>query len=152
MTAEAPRKVTRYEIDGENLPGGQTLIATHGGDIRFDRSAVAGEELPGPADLLAAALAACILKNVERFSKILRFSYRRATAHVVVEREDPPPRIVRARYTLRVETDEPESRLELLHRNILKLGTITNTLAAATDLHGEIVAVRAPGGPSTEPA
>ena len=91
-------------------------------------------------------------QNVERFSKLLRFSYRRATVHVAVEREDPPPRIVRARYTLRVETDEPESRLGLLHRNILKLGTITNTLAAATDLHGEIVAVRAPGGPSTEPA
>ena len=143
---------TRYEVEGENLPGGHAHITAQGGDIRFDGSVATGEELPGPADLLAAALAACILENVERFAKILRFGYRRATVHVAVEREDPPPRIVRARYTLRVETDEPESRLELLHRNILKLGTITNTLAAATDLHGEIVAVRAPGGPSTEPA
>jgi uncharacterized OsmC-like protein len=143
---------TRYEVEGENFPGGHAHVTAQGGGIRFDGSAATGEELLGPAGLLAAALAACILKNVERFSKILRFGYRRATVHVAVEREDPPPRIVCARYTTRVETDEPEPRLELLHRNIRKFGTITNTLAAATDLHGEIIAVRVPGGPSTEPA
>ena len=152
MTGEAHPGATHYEVDGENLPGGHARVTARSGDIRFNGSAAGGEELPGPADLLAAALAACILENVERFSKILRFGYRRTTVHVAVEREDPPPRIVRARYTLRVETDEPEPRLELLHRNIRKFGTVTNTLAAATDLHGEIIAVRAPDGPSTEPA
>lgn len=152
MASNDSGAATRYEVDGENLLGGHAHITAQGGDIRFDGSAVTRDTLPGPADLLAAALAACILKNVERFSKILRFSYRRATVHVAVEREDPPPRIVHARDTLRVETDEPESRLELLYRNILKFGTTTNTLAAATELHGEIVAVRAPHGPSTERA
>ena len=151
MTGDARGKVTRYEVDGENLPGGRAHIAAQGSTVRFDGGAT-GEVLPGPADLLAAALAACILKNVERFSKTLRFRYQRATVHVAVEREDRPPRIVRARYSLRVETDEPEPRLALLHRNILKFGTITNTLAAAADLHGEIVAVRAPDGPRTERA
>ena len=147
MASKDSRAPTRYEVDGVNLPGGDARISARGGDIRFDGSAGGGaaggggDELPGPADLLAAALAACILKNVERFSRMLRFSYRRATIHVAVEREEPPPRIVRARYTLRVETDEPDARLELLHRNIRKFGTITNTLAAATDLEGEIVAV-----------
>jgi len=72
---------------------------------------------------------------------MLRFSYQRATIHVSVEREEPPPRIVRARYTLRVETDEPEARPELLHRTIRKFGTITNTLAAAADLKGDVVGV-----------
>lgn len=114
--------------------------------IAFDGSAGPLESLPGPADLLAAALAACILKNVERFSKILSFEYRRATVKVVVEREEPPPRIVRASYTLRVETEEPERRVDLLHRNIRTFGTITNTLARACDLEGDIVAVRSEGG------
>ena len=100
----------------------------------------------------AAALAACILKNVERFSKMPRLSYRRATIRVAVEREEPPLRIVGARYILRLETDEPEARLELLHRNIRKFGTITNTLAAAADLQGEIVAVRAPDAAGSEHA
>ena len=65
---------------------------------------------------------------------------------VVVEREEPPPRIVRARYALRVETDEPERRVELLHRNIRRFGTTTNTLAAACDLQREIVAIPPEGG------
>jgi hypothetical protein len=33
----------------------------------------------------------------------------------------------------------PAHRVELLHRNILKFGTITNTLAAAVELTGEVV-------------
>ena len=64
--------MTRYEVEGENLPEGHAHIAAHGGDIRFDGSATTRDDLPGPADLLAAALAACILKNVERFSKTPR--------------------------------------------------------------------------------
>jgi len=143
MATKNGRGATRYEVEGENLPGGRAHITARTSEICFD-GAAAGDELPGPADLLAAALAACILKNVERFSQMLRLRYRRATVHVVVEREEPPPRIVRARYTLRVETDEPDHRVELLHRNIRKFGTVTNTLAAAADLQGEIVAVRSP--------
>lgn len=137
----APRGATRYEVHGENVAGGSARLVVRGSTIAFDGSVTTGDQLPGPADLLAAALAACLLKNVERFSHILPFRYRRATAEVVVEREEPPPRIVRARYTLRVETDEPDRRVELLHRNIRTFGTITNTLALACDLQGEIVAV-----------
>ncbi len=140
MTAQGA--ATHYEVHGENVAGGTARLVARGSTISFDGSAATGDLLPGPADLLAAALAACMLKNVERFSHILPFRYRRATAEVAVEREEPPPRIVRARYTLRVETDEPDRRVELLHRNIRAFGTITNTLALACDLQGEIVAVR----------
>ena len=55
-----------YTADGENVPGGAATIASRASTIAFDGSAGTGELLPGPADLLAAALAACILKNVER--------------------------------------------------------------------------------------
>jgi hypothetical protein len=48
-------------------------------------------------------------------------------------------------YHLRVVTDEPPARVELLHKNVRKFGTITNTLAAACELTGTIEAV-APGG------
>ena len=102
----------------------------------FDGSAEMGGLLPGPADLLAAALAACMLKNVERFAGILPFRYRQA--QIEVERAGPPPRIVRAHYTLTIATGEPAHRLDLLHRNILRFGTITNTLAAACELSGTI--------------
>jgi hypothetical protein len=37
-----------------------------------------------------------------------------------------------------VDTEESDQRLDLLHRNVLKYGTISNTLAAATTLSGTI--------------
>jgi hypothetical protein len=52
---------------------------------------------------------------------------------------------VRLHYRLRVVTDEPAARVELLHKNIRKFGTITNTLAAACELTGEIDAVASGG-------
>jgi len=62
---------------------------------------------------------------------------------VELTREEPPARITRARYVLTLETDEPSHRVELLHRNILQYGTITNTLSAACNLSGEIRATPA---------
>jgi uncharacterized OsmC-like protein len=136
--APAARDSTRYSVEGSTRPGGPATIDSHTSTIAFDGSAATGGELPGPADLLAAALAACMLKNVERFAAILPFRYQQARIEVEVERAEPPPRIVGARYTLTIQTDEPPHRLELLHRNILRFGTITNTLAAACELTGTI--------------
>ncbi len=60
--------------------------------------------------------------------------------HAVLTRGEPPPRIVSAHYTLRVATDELPQRVELLHRNIVRFGTVTNTLAAACEVTGEVIA------------
>ena len=46
------------------------------------------------------------------------------------------------RYRLEVVTDEPPERVDLLHRNIRRHGTVYNTLAAACDVDGDIVAVQ----------
>ncbi len=48
-------------------------------------------------------------------------------------------------YRVEIVTDEPEHRVDLLHRNIRKYGTITNTLAASCDLTGEMVSRRSDG-------
>ena len=41
---------------------------------------------------------------------------------------------------LRIATDEPPHRVELHHRNIVRFGTVTHTLAAACDVTGELIA------------
>jgi hypothetical protein len=38
-----------------------------------------------------------------------------------------------------VDTDEPDRRLELLHDNVRKCGTVFNTVAPGTDLKGVLV-------------
>jgi uncharacterized OsmC-like protein len=96
--------------------------------------------LPGPADLFTAAFAACVLENVDRFSQILPFRYERASIEVTAERQDAPPRMIAVRYVPRVVTHQPRQRVELLHPNIRRHGTIFNTLAAVCDVAGDIVA------------
>lgn len=121
--------VSRGEIAGKSEP------------ITFDTSAKQSPSLPGPADLLVAAFAACVLKNVERMSELQPFNYTGAEIEVTAEREDHPPRITQIRYRLIVATDEPQRRLDLLHRNIARQGTIYNTLARSCDVEGELVAM-----------
>jgi uncharacterized OsmC-like protein len=130
-----------YHATGSVKAGGEGQLTAHGLVTAFDGTSGRLDELPGPADVLCAALSACILKNVERFSHLLNFHYESASIEVTAEREEPPPRIVRIRYRLRVVTQEPPARIELLHKNIRKFGTITNTLAAACELTGDIEAV-----------
>lgn len=140
MTTNAPETLT-YTVTAECRAGGEAVVHARASDLAFDGTAESGEVLPGPADLLCAALSACVLKNVERFSQLLPFRYHAASIVVNADREGPPPRIVRMRYRLTIVTDEPITRVELLHKNIRKFGTISNTLAVACELSGEIEAV-----------
>ncbi|MFT7582333.1 MAG: putative OsmC-like protein [Myxococcota bacterium] len=134
-----------YRARGETEPGGNAHVTTLAATILFDGSRSMGVEVPGPAHLLASALAACVLKNVERFSHMLPFEYSSASVDVLLERQDSPPRIVRSSYVLDVDTDEPAARCRLLRRNIQRFGTISNTLALATELSGSMRARRASG-------
>jgi hypothetical protein len=53
-------------------------------------------------------------------------------------RQDAPPKVILIRYEIVVDSAEPDQRLDLLHRNFLKYGTISNTLAAAVPLEGSL--------------
>ncbi len=48
------------------------------------------------------------------------------------------PRVIRAAYLVEVTTPEPDERRQLLHRDLRKYGTITNSLAAVRELSGEL--------------
>ncbi|MFN2319996.1 MAG: OsmC family protein, partial [Dermatophilaceae bacterium] len=95
-------------------------------------------ELPGPADLLGAAFAACMLKNLARAGSLLGFVYTEAEVDVVLHRQDTPPKFTEITYDLRITTDEPQRRIDLVHANLSKFGTVYNTLAAVCDVHGEV--------------
>lgn len=136
--ADAQRST--YHVTATTAPSGAgAAVHANAATIAFDGAAEPGGVLPGPAELLCAALAACLLKNVERFSHLLSFRYQAASVTVTATREDGPPRIVGMHYHLVVTTDEPDARLDLLHRNLLRHGTMTNTLAAACDVQGDLV-------------
>ena len=135
-----------YDITAHTNGDGTSTVVTKGESIRFDSSPTQGDDLPGPADLLTAAFAACMLKNVERMGQLLPLEWTSASVEVHAERQDNPPKMVAVTYRLEVVTDEPEHRVDLLHRNISRYGTIYNTLAAVCDVSGEVVAVRPASG------
>ncbi len=111
--------------------------------------AKAAEVLPGtdmagrqdafnPVELLLAALAACMIKGVERVAPMLGFQFTSVEVRLEAIRQDSPPKLVAIRYDIVMGSDEPDARLDLMHRNILKYGTISNTLSAAVPLSGAI--------------
>jgi uncharacterized OsmC-like protein len=91
-----------------------------------------------PAELFLAAIAACMIKGIERVAPMIHFQFRGAQVKLRGVRQDAPPMMVSIDYEIIVDTDEDDRRLELLHTNIRKYGTISNTVARATTLEGTI--------------
>lgn len=137
-----PGATQTYRVHGVSRPGGHGNIRCNTTDIRADTGSVSDGFRPGPAELLCASLAACLLKNIERYSELLPFQYEVATVEVEAEPQVALPRMTRMHYRIEIATEEPAHRVDLLHRNIRKFGTITNTLAAACELTGEVIARR----------
>ena len=91
-----------------------------------------------PAELLLAALSACMLKSIERVAPILKFQLRGVQVHVHGVRQDVPPRMESIDYEILVDSDESDHRLALLHDNVRKYGTVYNTVSPGTRLAGVI--------------
>lgn len=133
-----------YTVTARTRGDGTSVAKAKTAEIIFDSSPKQGDGLPSPADLLTAAFAACMLKNVERFGEVLHFDWHHASVDVVSERQDSPPQITRITYRLEVVTDEAPHRVELLHKNLTRHGTIFNTLAKVSEVSGEVVAIAPP--------
>lgn len=91
-----------------------------------------------PAELFLAAIAACMIKGIERVMPMLNFQLRGVEVKLHGVRQDNPPKMVSVDYELIVDTDEDDRRLNLLHVNVRKFGTISNTAAAALKVEGVI--------------
>ena len=92
-----------------------------------------------PAELLMAALAACMIKGIERVAPILGFQLRGVDIRLHGVRQDVPPKMESIDYEILVDTDETDHRLELLHDNVRKYGTVFNTVAPGTQLGGRML-------------
>jgi hypothetical protein len=69
---------------------------------------------------------------------VLKFDLRGVEVRLKAVRQDAPPKIVSVDYEIIVDSDESDQRLELLHTNVRKYGTIFNTAAEASGLSGTL--------------
>lgn len=128
----------QYEVSARRLDATGSLATSHGAEVRLATDTEGRKDALNPVELLLSALAACMIKGAERVLPTLKFQLDGMTVHLVADRQDAPPKLTAIRYQITVSTQENDARLDLLHRNILKYGTISNTLSAAVPLTGTI--------------
>ncbi len=142
MSDEKP-KLT-FEVVAERIDAHGSRARCKSAELALDTDLAGSPNAFNPAELLLAALSACMIKGIERVTPMLRFQFRGVRVQVRGVRQDVPPRMERIDYEGEVDTDEPDARLVLLHENVKKFGTVFNTVAPGTTLEG--VLRRGPAG------
>ena len=127
-----------YRVETRRVDAHGGLAKTKEAQILLDTDVKGRPDAFNPAELFLASIAACMIKGVERVTPLLAFDLRGVEVRLHGERQDVPPKMVSIDYDLIVDTDESDHRLELLHTNVRKYGTISNTVAAALPLTGKI--------------
>lgn len=130
-----------FTINAESVAGNDGAIIAKDSTIDFGTTSETADSMPSPAELLLGSLSACILKNVERFSEMLKFEYQKASIVVSATRLEAPPRMDDITYELTIYSDDKNLNINLLKRNIEKFGTIYNTVKISCNISGSIVKV-----------
>lgn len=128
----------QYQVAAKRLDAHGSVATTKQAEITLDTDLAGRQDAFNPAELLLAAIAACMLKGIERVTPMLKFELRAVEITVRGLRQDAPPLLVSIEYEIVVDTDENDRRLELLHTNVRKFGTVYNTVSGGTKLTGTL--------------
>lgn len=133
--SEIPKKL-EYDVTAERIDAHGSLASCKDATITIDTDLAGRRDALNPAELLLTAIAACMLKGIERVTPMMKFTLRGVRVSIHGIRQDVPPRMESITYEILVDTDESDHRLELLHTNVQKFGTVFNTVAPGTQLTG----------------
>lgn len=126
----------RFAVTSRRIDAHGSVAHCKDAEITLDTDLAGRPDAFNPAELLLAALSACMIKGIERVMPILKFRLRGVEVRVQGVRQDVPPRLESIDYEILVDTDENDQRLALLHENVRKYGTVFNTVAPGTALTG----------------
>jgi uncharacterized OsmC-like protein len=128
-----------YKVEARRVDAQGSLAHCKDAEVWLDTDVNGSRDAFNPAELLLASLAACMIKGIERAAPMLKFDFRAVEVRLRGVRQDSPPRMSDIEYEIVVDTDEDDRRMELLHTNVRKYGTIFNTVSAAASLSGRMV-------------
>ena len=134
MTEAKPKLA--FDVSARRVDAHGSVATCKSATIRLDTDLAGNTEAFNPAELLLAALAACMIKGIERVQPMLRFQLRGVEVHVHGVRQDLPPKLEETTYDIIVDSGESDARLDLLHENVKKYGTVFNTVMHGTSLRG----------------
>lgn len=135
MTSHVSPKL-QFDVISVRLSAHGSQASCKHASIELDTDMAGNSQAFNPAELLLAALSACMIKSIVRVMPLLKFDLRGVEVHVHGVRQDVPPRMESIAYEIVIDTDEPDRRLDLLHENVKKYGTVFNTVAPGTKLTG----------------
>ena len=127
-----------YRVNATRQDQHGSLATCKNAEVVLDTDVNGRPDAFNPAELFLASIAACMIKGIERVTPMLDFQLRGVEVRLHGVRQDTPPKMISGDYELIIDTDEDDQRLELLHKNVRKYGTISNTVAAALPLTGTI--------------
>ena len=127
-----------YQIKASSISNQDAVVQIKNSNIDFGTTSKTAETLPNPAELFLGSFASCILKNVERFSAMMKFTYSKASIKVNATRLENPPRMENIIYSLTIYSNDEKLNLDLLKKNIEKFGTIYNTVKLSCSISGTI--------------
>lgn len=134
---EAKQKLT-FDVVASRIDSHGSIATCKSATIRLDTDLAGNPDAFNPAELLLAALAACMIKGIERVQPMLKFQLEGVEVRVHGVRQDVPPRLERITYDILVDSRESDARLALLHENVRKYGTVFNTVTPGTSLEGTL--------------
>lgn len=136
MTEPTPKM--EFNVAARRIDAHGSRVRCKEAELVLDTDLAGRRDAFNPAELLLAALAACMLKGIERVTPILKFQLRGVEVKVHGVRRDVPPGMESIDYEIVVDSDEDERRLELLHENVKRYGTVFNTVMPGTVLTGSL--------------
>lgn len=135
--SQAPQKM-EFDVAARRVDAHGSIVRCKDAELVLDTDVAGRRDAFNPAELLLAALSACMIKGIERVTPILKFRSRGVEVKVHGVRRDVPPGMESITYEILVDTDEDDRRLELLHDNVRRYGTVFNTVMPGTTLTGTL--------------
>ena len=128
-----------YTITASSKAGKEGILQLKNSSVPFGISMETDALLSSPADIYLSSLAACMLKNIERFSVMMKFQYDYVTVEITATHQTKPPRLEGIVYEVIIFSKEDQINMSLLKRNLEKHGTIYNMVARACDISGKLL-------------
>jgi len=132
------QKPFEYTATANRIDAHRSAAQCKDPEIAVDTDTAGRTDACNPAEPLLAALAAGILKSMERVAPMLQFQCRDVQVHLQGFRQKVPPTMSRIDDEITVDTEKVDHRLELPHENVGKFGTVFNTAASGTELTGTV--------------
>ncbi len=104
-----------YRVIARRVDAHRSVALCKDAEVVLDTDVAGRLDAFNPAELFLAAIAACMIKGIERVTPMLKFDLRGVEVTLHGVRQDSPPKMVSVDYELIVDTAEDDRRLELLH-------------------------------------